>query len=395
MSQQKIILKLLRPGAQKSRMYGAWLALFAGLLLLLLTALSWFDFRAILSGRERQDAMAEYVVIGKKITDANMGSNVAGNLFSEAEVRDLMAVKGVEGAGALQANHFPVTAKLGGRFGFQTELFLESVADDFLDNKPGDWSWEDGSSVVPVILSNDFLNLYNYGFALSQGLPQISPRSVQAIPFIMEVGPDRRAFRVHVAGFTDRIRSVLVPQNFLSAMNARYGPGDAQQPARVILKVKDPSAPGFVDYLRDNDYTTGADQLRWSRIRTAVQAIISVLGVIALLIVGMGALSFILFLEITVYRASGQIRLMRQIGYAPRELRKILTRFFLPRMASAVIAAALFSFAFHLALRSWAARMNLAISYADAWIIPVLLLCFLLLLVLLLRQSTKAVLRSV
>jgi hypothetical protein len=394
MSQQKIILKLLRPKAQKSRMFGAWLALCAGLLLLLLTALSWFDFQAILSGKERRDAMSEYVVIGKKITDANMGSNVAGNLFSDTELRDLKAVSGVQDVGQLHANHFPVTAKLGGSFGFQTELFLESVADDFLDDKPNDWNWESDASVVPVILSNDFLNLYNYGFALSQGLPQISAGSVQAIPFMMEVGPDRQVFRVHIVGFTDRISSILVPQNFLSAMNRKYGSAEAQSPARMILKVTDPSDPVLVNYLHAHNYTANADQLRWSRIRTAVQTILSVLGIVALLIVGMGILSFVLFLEITVYRASGQIRLMQQIGYAPRKLQKVLTWFFLPWMASAVMVAAAFSFVFHLLLRAWAARLDLTLSYADAWIIPVLLVCFLLLLVLLLRRSTKAVLRT-
>lgn len=394
MSQKKIILKLLRPNAQKSRMYGAWLALFAGLLLLLLTALSWFDFRVILSGRERQDAMAEYVVIGKKITDRNMGRDVAGNLFSESEIRNLETLKGVEAAGKLNANHFPVTARLGGSLGFQTELFLESVADVFLEDKPMDWHWEPGSAEVPVILSNDFLNLYNYGFALSQGLPQIAPQSVQAIPFLMEAGPEHRVFRMRIVGFTDRISSVLVPERFLTDMNQQYAPGKVQNPARVILKVKDPSASAFVDYLRDKGYTTNAEQLRWNRIRTAVQVIVSVLGIIALLIIGMGGFSFVLFLEITVYRAAGQIRLMQQIGYASGKLQKILTRFFLPWLASAVIMAAVLSFVFHLLLSAWVVKMNILLTWSDAWIIPVLLFLFLAFLIFLLRRSTGKILRS-
>ena len=395
MQQNKIILKLLRPGTQKARMYGSWAALCIGLLLLFIAALAWFDFNQILGGKGKQDSMASFVVIGKKVTNESMQKNVAENLFTDKDINQLKQLQGVREVGPLTANRFPVSASLGGNLGFYTEMFLESVDDKYLDVVPEDWNWTAGQPTLPVIMSNDFLNLYNYGFALSQGLPQLSQSSIKAIPFQITVAKGKEQYRAQIVGFTDRISSVLVPQRFMEEMNKKYGDQNATRSSRLILKVKDPSDQQFVAYLKAKNYTTNEDQLRWNRIRSAVQAIVTSVGAVALIVVGMAVLAFILFIEITVQRAAGHIRLMKQLGYAPRTLKKILNRFFLPWLSSAVFVAAVIALGCHIFLIQWLQHMQLQLSITDAWILPVLLLVILTLLWLLLRRSVSKILNKI
>jgi hypothetical protein len=395
MQQNKIILKLLRPGTQKARMYGSWAALCIGLLLLFVAVLAWFDFRQILSGKGKQDSMASYIVIGKQVTNESMQRDVADNLFSDTEISQLQKAEGIIEVGPLTSNRFPVSASMGGSLGFYTEMFLESVDDKYLDMMPEDWKWQPGQPTLPVIMSNDFLNLYNYGFALSQGYPQLSQTSIKAIPFQITIAKGQEQYRAQIVGFTDRISSVLVPQQFMDEMNKKYSNRASEKPSRLIVKVQDPSDKKFVHFLEEHRYTTNAEQLRWSRIRTAVQAVVTSVGGIALIVVGMAVLSFILFIELTVQRAAGHIRLMKQLGYAPSRLRKILNRFFLPWLSSAVIVAFIVSFGIHISLVQWLKTMDLVLNIWDAWVLAVLLAVVLLILYLLLKRSVRNILSKV
>lgn len=395
MQQDKIILKLLRPGNQRMRMYGSWIALTIGLLLLFIAALAWFDFQSILSNKGKEDSMASYVVIGKKVTNESMMRNPEDNLFTQADVEGLQKLSNINEVGSLNSNNFPVSASMGGNLGFYTEMFLGSVENKYLDVLPEDWAWQPGQQYLPIIMSTDFLNLYNYGFALSQGLPQLSQQSIKALPLEISIARGKEKYRAQIVGFTDRISSVLVPQNFMDEMNKKYAVTTTRKPSRLILKVQDPSDKTFVSYLKSKDYTTNEEQLRWNRIRTIVQAIVTSVGGIAVIVVGMSLLSFILFIEITVQKAAGHIRLMKQIGYAPKKLRKILNRFFLPWVSSAVIIAALIAFGIHVFMVQWLQTLELHLNITDAWIIAVLVSFLLILLFLLLRRSVKNMLQKV
>jgi hypothetical protein len=324
-----------------------------------------------------------------------MGRNASDNLFSPAEISGLEKLKDVNEVGALHSNNFPVSARLGGHLSFSTEMFLGSVENKYLDVLPEDWAWQPGQTTLPIIMSNDFLNLYNYGFALSQGLPQLSQTSVKALPFEINVARDKEIYRAQIVGFTDRISSVLVPQSFMDEMNKKYALRTETKPSRLIVKVQDPSEKSFVDYLKAKKYTTNEEQLRWNRIRTIVQAIVSSVGGIALIVVGMALLSFILFIEITVQRAATHITLMKQLGYAPSALRRILNRFFLPWVSSAVIIAALISGGLHFFMVKWLRTIDLYIKLEDVWVVGVLMMLMLIILFVLLRRSVSNILRKV
>lgn len=363
----ELLLKLFNPGNRNARLTAAMIGLGTGFLLGLLALLVWINFKHLLAHRTKADSIAEYLIIGKKITDDNMGRNRTGNRFTEAEIRELEEAPGVVRVGRLQSNRFPVRARLGGNLGFQTELFLEAAPEAFMDVLPEDWTWTSGDAFVPVMLSSEFLNLYNYGFALSQGLPQLSRTALQAVPFRLEIKGGERVFQAKVTGFSDRISSVLVPETFLKRMNLDYSEGPESQPARLILNVRDPSASAFISFLDERQYTVGAEQLRWNAIRSAVSIIVSVVGIVALLIIGMALLSLLLFLEVTIYRSAENIRLLKQLGYTPRRLKQGLNRYFLSRMLLASSLALILALGFQLFLVRYSTQAGLDLGLLGGW----------------------------
>src|SRR5690606_20853083 len=112
-------------------------------------------------------------------------------------------------------------------------------------------------------------------------------------------------------------------------------------PSRLILDVADPSDPAFVSFLKSRDYVTNTEQLRWDRLRTVVEVVIAATGLLALILMGISALVFVLFMELTVARARPDLQLLLQLGYQPAWLRGFMSRRFMPMMLGAVLVAIL------------------------------------------------------
>lgn len=343
-SQQKDMLKrLLLYGTGGSRLWAALGALFIGNFLLLASVLIWWNFNELLYGKTQEDgAGSTYLVIGKKVTNTNVGLKDA-TLFSATDIDGLKQAPQVQEVGIISSNKFPVWAVLGGQLAMSTDLPLESVPDKFLDQKPADWNWQPGRRDVPIIMSTQFLGLYNYVFAPSQGLPQLSESSVKMIALRIKIGPEAVAetYSAHVVGFSDRINSVMAPQAFIDYGNDKFArQKTGGQPSQLILKVKDPSDKGFTNYLKEKDYSTNTENLRWSKIREIVEVVTTATGVLAVLLMGIGALVFILFIELTIARAHQSLVLLRELGYSPRRLSGFMLGRFVPFIGVVLVLGA-------------------------------------------------------
>ncbi len=337
-----MLKRLLMRTQHKSRLVAALLALCIGTTLLLLSVMIWWNFRELLYGKNQNDTLGStFLIIGKRVTEQNMGVANA-TVFQPADIDSLKQAPQVQDVGVISSNHFPVYAMMGGKLPLATDLPLESVPDNFLDKMPEEWKWEPGSRSLPIIVSSQFLDIYNYVFAPSQGLPQLSETSVKSIALNLKVGEGDHSevFLAHVVGFSDRIGSVLAPQSFIDYGNKTYGkPGATTAPSQLILKAKDPSDTKFADYLQRRDYATNSQNLRWSKIRAIVEVVTSATGILALLLMGIGTLVFILFIELTIAHAQHSLTLLLQIGYSPHYLSKFMISRFLPMVFGTVIVS--------------------------------------------------------
>lgn len=335
-----LLRKLLLAGGAKGRRVWAWTSLFLGTFFLLVAVAMWWNFRAALHGKNGTDALGSgYFTVSRTVTDADMG--IPGKIrLSDAEVEALKDAPGVEEVGKLTGAAFPVSASLGGELGFSTLLFLEAVPTSMLDTLPPDWHWTPGQTAVPIILAKEFLRTYNYVFAPTQGLPQLSENAVKAIGFnlLLGGGGETKAFRGQIVGFSDRVTSVLVPEEFLTEMHRQFRL-QAPAPARLLVRAKDPAAPELVQWLRDQHYEVGGEAARLSTLRQVVNGISAGTGVLAVVLLASGLSLFVLIIRLLLAEAKESLRLLQEIGYSPGALARFVLRKTLPGALVALLIA--------------------------------------------------------
>lgn len=234
-----MVSRLLRKNTSPARIAGFILSNFLGLAIILGALQFWLDARSIWDSDE-SFIHTDYIVINKRVTSENTLGGASA--FSREEIADLEAQPWVRSAAPFTAADYRVMASLnqGGR-GMSTYMFFESIPDGFVDVPASQWSWTEGSDEVPLIISKDYLSLYNFGFAGSAGLPQLSENLMSGIPITLtltsEDGARRMVMHGRVAGFSNRLNTILVPGNFMEWSNARLGSSASDSPSRMIIDV--------------------------------------------------------------------------------------------------------------------------------------------------------------
>lgn len=340
-----LLRKLLLRTQSNKRLWPALITLCAGTVMLLCSIILWTSFRDILSGRYDKDSIdGTYLTVSKPISSEGKITEQKQALFTNTEIRALGSIPGVQDIGMFTPGRFPVEVSFSGEDrSFSTSLFIESVPDRFIDNKPLDWYWQYSSNEVPVIISTEFLNLYNFGYAPNEGVPQLTRATISSLVFKLKVGKGEMAdiFDARVVGFSDRISSILVPEAFIEYGNKKLAESKATPPARLILLVKDPSDKLFTEYISERGYVANGELMRLSRLRTIVSAASGGIGLLALILLFMSSSVFLLFAELTLAKAKHNLRLLMEIGYSPRFLaRFIYIRYFFIVLAVMVAAGA-------------------------------------------------------
>jgi hypothetical protein len=300
----------------------AFLGTLAGFVLLLAGIQFYIDIKSVLS--ENSDLLdPEYIVINKKVNlGQTLGISTGG--FSEEEIEEIAQQPFADQVSPFLSNQFPVSGYTENeRFpDFYTELFFEAIPDEFIDVKSEEWIWDQEVGKIPVIIPQDYLNLYNFGFAPSQGLPQIPKGVLSMINFKLRLrgqgGYDD--YDGQIVGFSNRIHSILVPLDFLTWANDKYGYFDKSMPSQLIMVSKDPTDPSIIRFLEEKGYDTIREKLKSSRMNIILKLIISFLVLVAAIIIGLAFLVFLLSLQLMISRSSEKIRRLNKLGFHYREI---------------------------------------------------------------------------
>ena len=210
------------------------------------------DVKPVMSGESRLIG-SDYLVITRPVERVGSG----GKRFSGDDIAALQAQEFIEDVGAFTSSQYEVYGSImfGGRK-LSTMLFFESVPDDFIDILPKEWGYNDGNTMIPIILPRNYLNLYNFGFSSTQQLPQITEDVIKRV----ELGISLRGnglienYSGRVVGFSDRINTILVPEQFMTWANGRYGDGANEEATRLIIEVDNPADPELIAYIEGNGY---------------------------------------------------------------------------------------------------------------------------------------------
>ena len=357
---QQILKKIIRTGVGKWRFIAAGAGLSIALLLILSAVQIQVNYHELLYGSGNQDSIANFLVINKKID-----GNSLTNTLSAQDIQQLKSQPFVQSIGQLTSSRFKVSAQSPSeRFPFYTDLFFESVPNEFIDVQSTDWTWKEGSANIPMIIPNQFLDLYNFGFAPSQNLVQLTQSMVMALPVVINIHHNGQVipFTGRVVGFSDRISSVLVPQNFLDWANKQYGSHQAGETSRVVIQTKDPGNPALVQYLKENKLVTDADKTRFSKYRQIVNAIVSASWITGAIMLLFALLVLSLFIQLTISSTKKEIGLLITLGASPKQLQQFLLRQFLPGNLIITVLSLLVITALQFWVQKLLAKQNMNVS---------------------------------
>lgn len=316
------------------------IVLFGSLFGLLLTIASiqvYLDFKSIFESK-KELISSQFLVVNKPVSLAN---TITGNkaVFSEEEIDAFRSIKSIEKLGFFRSNRF--RAQIGIQLQEQemmTDVFFEAVPDDFLDIHVSDWQWRPGRP-VPIILPTDYLNLYNFGFAPSQGLPQISKGMAGMAPIRVVISGNGKTENLsgYLAGFTDRINSILVPETFLDYANKNCGESEDNGISRLVLLCKDPGDTKLLEFIESNGYETNLELLKNGKMSALLKMALSIVLVIGFVIVLLAVLGFIQYAQLMIVNSRYEIRTLLQLGYKPSALFAQYMKFYLMLMGLVLV----------------------------------------------------------
>ena len=214
----RILYRLLSRHINAGQLAGFVLANLCGMTIVLAAVQFATDIIPMFTGNDSflkpgQMVMAKHVSTVRTLTGK-------APTFSEEEIADVSQQPFVKEAGTFTPSLFSVVATLGSKklgVEFSTEMFFEAVPDDFIDGDLSRWQWHEGDDEVPIILPRNYLDLYNFGFASSQGLPALSESLVSMIKirFYLRGSAGSKELSGRVVAFSKKLNTILVPQTFM------------------------------------------------------------------------------------------------------------------------------------------------------------------------------------
>lgn len=319
----RLVWKLLRRHISIGQLTGFFLANLFGMAIVLLAVQAYSDIRPVLTGGDsflKQD----YLIAGKKV--GTLGSLMGKNsTFTPEEIEDLRQQPFTVQVGCFTPSLFHVSAGMGIQgtgVDLSTEMFFEAVPDEFIDADLSHWHYDEATRTIPIIIPRNYLNLYNFGFAESRGLPKLSEglTGLLRMDIILRGNGRTERYKGRIVGFSNRLNTILVPQAFLEAANRRLAPGSQAHPSRLIVEVKNPTDSRIATYFEQHHYQTEGNGLDDGKagyfLRLLTGIVLAVGTVICLLSFYLLSLSIFLLVQ----KNASKLENLLLLGYSPSQV---------------------------------------------------------------------------
>ena len=360
---------------------------FIGTTLLLLAIQIYQDATIYL---ENNEGPKNYFTINKKIEGGAL-LNLAKKeeSFDKQELDTIRQIKGIKRIGGFVRNKFPITLYIwpSGKIGFgaaaKTDLFFESIPDEFLDFIPKEWEWEENASIVPIMVPKFYLDLWNFGLAPSRvEYPALSTDAAKGMPIQIFIGKNKETtLNGRFVAFSKRINSVLVPESFLNWANQKFaqpesgdfyflwkegtidGPPRSRsdlsklralpdfkswevsplgnpasrssissllekqdsdnEPSRIILEIADTPSPALLEYIDRNEYELNREFPDQDLIKKALQGIFAGVIGIGILLSLLSIATFATSFKLVVSQSSEHVKNLLLLGFSPGQISQI------------------------------------------------------------------------
>ena len=316
----RLLFKLLRKNVNFWQLTGFAIANLVGAIIVLFGIQAYKDAAKVLKSPDSV-LSSNVLVLSKPVSTVNTMISVLGagpRSFSSSEIDEIRNIEGVNAVATFRIARFPVSGVIAyGGFDLASQMFVESVPDEFLDVDLKNWHADLNSKVVPVILPRTYVNFYNYGFAASRGTPQISEAVFEKVPFnlVFNGREGRKVYSGRIVGLTDRMNSILVPDDFLRQANERYAVDDEKEPTRVIVEAGSESPKALMDLINKKKYVIDGGSEDAVRMLAVVRTIISIVVGLGLLISSLAFFLLLISILLLIEKNRYKNDTLHQIGY--------------------------------------------------------------------------------
>lgn len=287
----------------------------------------------------------DFLIVSKKISTFTTLSNTPAT-FSKPEIETLAKQEFFNSVDAFMSSQFSVTLFSDSKLipKFYTDFFFESVPDKYVHNTTESWHWHEGMTSVPVILPYNFLALYNFGYAPTRGLPQLSEGVFRSIPLKIRMYNETQSvqFAIKIIGFSKKINTVLVPQNFLQWAHAEFAPDAENQPSRLIIDCPNPADARIAQFFAQKNLQIDESSLANSKLTLYLTIALALVGGIGVVITLLALWLLVFNFQLIIERNKERIRNLHLLGFSQSDIQKpyLLIIYTLCPLLSAIAFAA-------------------------------------------------------
>ena len=318
-----LVWKLLRQHISLPQLAGFFFANLCGMVIVLLSVQFYKDILPVFTEGD-SFIKKDYIIVSKKVSTlgAFVGKSIA---FSDKDIADIKAQSFTKEVGAFTPSQFKVSAGMGmEKVGLQmsTDMFFESVPDGFVDVNLDKWVFNENEPVIPIIIPRNYLNLYNFGFAQSRSLPQLSEGVMGMVNLDIRISGDgrREVFKGNIVGFSNRLNTILVPETFMRWANESFAPGTKSEPSRLIVEVNNPTDDRIAKYFKDKGYDTEGDKLDAGKTTWFLKVIVGIVLSVGLLISVLSFYILMLSIYLLLQKNTTKLENLLLIGYSPAKV---------------------------------------------------------------------------
>ena len=319
-----LVWKLMRRHISMSQLAGFFFANLCGMVIVLLGIQFYQDVAPVFT--EGDSFMKkDYLIVSKKVS--TLGSFVGkSSTFSNSDIEEILDQPFTKEVGAFTPSQFKVSAGVGMEqigLNMSTAMFFESVPDKYVDVNLDEWHFEPGQEVVPIIIPRNYLNLYNFGFAQSRSLPQLSEGVMNLINLEVRIsgGGRQNSYKGKIAGFSNRLNTILVPESFMVWANANYSDGSAyKEPSRLIVEVGNPTDDRIARFFKEHGYETEDDKLDAGKTTWFLKVVVGIVLAVGSLISILSFYILMLSIYLLLQKNSTKLENLLLIGYGPNRV---------------------------------------------------------------------------
>ena len=367
-----MLKRLQRKTLIPTQIAGYAATLLVGVTIVMLSVQLYADIRPVLT--QQTDVFRNHAVTLNKTVSTLNSLNKEGIYFTDDELAAIQSQPFVKNVARFSSSSFQAYAAIAlGEQAIRTDLFFESIPDQYIDVRSDQWHWDSTADFIPIIIPEDYLNLYNFGFAESQALPVISQGAIESVVFSLRLSGRGRTqtfeghivgfecgqgaieqvvftlrltghgrqqpFQGHIVGFSGKINTILVPEAFLLWANREFGNADGGNTSRLLVEFSDASDERIPSFIETNGYNIKQDELENSKMVFFFHMALLFVITVALIII----------LNVIVQKNRDLFVNLYGIGYSPRQIARYYQRIVgLITVADIAVAVGLSLFLRHL-----------------------------------------------